>query len=71
MRYILDASVALKWVLDEPDVDRAAATLPARSVAAPAFGRISPNDACYATYRKELRRTTDEPFALFVNSDSA
>ena len=47
------------------------AFLPMRSAAAPAFGRISPNDACYAAYRKELRRTTDEPFALFVNSDSA
>jgi predicted nucleic acid-binding protein len=23
MRYVLDASVALKWVLDEPDVERA------------------------------------------------
>ena len=23
MKYVLDASVALKWVLDEPDVDRA------------------------------------------------
>jgi predicted nucleic acid-binding protein len=23
MRYVLDASVALKWVLDEPEVDRA------------------------------------------------
>jgi transcriptional regulator with XRE-family HTH domain len=42
------------------------AFLPIRNVAAPAFGRIAPNDACYAAYRKELRRTTDEPFAVFV-----
>ena len=43
------------------------ALLPIRNVAAPTFGRITPNDANYAAYRKELRRTTDEPFALFVS----
>jgi transcriptional regulator with XRE-family HTH domain len=42
------------------------AYLPIASVAAPAFGRIAPNDACYEAYRKELRRTVDEPFAMFV-----
>ena len=42
------------------------AFLPIRNVAAATFGRIAPSDANYAAYRKELRRTTDEPFALFV-----
>ena len=44
------------------------ALLPIRNVATPTFGRITPNDANYAAYRKELRRTTDEPFALFVSA---
>ncbi len=44
------------------------AFLPIRNVAAATFGRIAPNDANYAAYRKELRRTTDEPFALFVSA---
>ena len=43
------------------------AFLPIRNAAAATFGRITPDDASYATYRKELRRTTDEPFALFVS----
>ena len=43
------------------------AFLPIRNVAAASFGRVSPSDANYAAYRKELRRTTDEPFALFVS----
>jgi len=43
------------------------AFLPIRNVTAPTFGRISPNDASYQAYRGELRRTTDEPFALFVS----
>ena len=43
------------------------AFLPIRNVAAASFGRIAPSDANYAAYRKELRRTTDEPFALFVS----
>ena len=43
------------------------AFLPIRNVAAASFGRLSPSDANYAAYRKELRRTTDEPFALFVS----
>ena len=42
--------------------------LPLRNFAAATFGRIAPNDANYAAYRKELRRTTDEPFALFVSA---
>jgi hypothetical protein len=28
-------------------------------------GRISPDDANYAVYREHLRRTIDEPFAIF------
>ena len=44
------------------------AFLPIRNVAAASFGRLSPSDANYAAYRKELRRTTDEPFALFVSA---
>ena len=43
------------------------AFLPIRNVAAASFGRIAPSDTNYAAYRKELRRTTDEPFALFVS----
>jgi hypothetical protein len=42
------------------------AFLPIENVTTPAFGRIAPTDACYEAYRKELRRTMDEPFALFV-----
>jgi len=44
------------------------AFLPIRNVAAASFGRIAPSDTNYAAYRKELRRTTDEPFALFVSA---
>lgn len=44
------------------------AFLPIDSIAAPAFGRISPSDASYDAYRRELRRVTDEPFALFLPS---
>jgi transcriptional regulator with XRE-family HTH domain len=42
------------------------AYLPIENVTAPTFGRIAPSDDCYEAYRKELRRTMDEPFALFV-----
>jgi len=43
------------------------AFLPIRNVTAPTFGRTSPTDANYQAYRGELRRTIDEPFALFVS----
>jgi transcriptional regulator with XRE-family HTH domain len=43
------------------------AFLPLRNVVAPSFGRIAPGDANHAAYRGELRRTMDEPFALFVS----
>ena len=42
------------------------AFLPIKAFATPSFGRISPDDANYAVYREHLRRTTDEPFALFL-----
>jgi transcriptional regulator with XRE-family HTH domain len=42
------------------------AFLPIKSVASPTLGRISPDDANYAAYREHLRRTTDEPFAVFL-----
>jgi transcriptional regulator with XRE-family HTH domain len=42
------------------------AFLPVKSVANPSVGRISPDDANYAVYREHLRRTIDEPFALFL-----
>jgi hypothetical protein len=42
------------------------AYLPIKMVAAPTLGRISPDDANYALYRMHLRRTVDEPFALFL-----
>jgi len=30
------------------------------------FGRVGPADACYAMYRKYLKRTVEEPFAVFL-----
>ena len=42
------------------------AYLPVRMVAAPTLGRIPPEDANYVLYRTHLRRTVDEPFALFL-----
>src|ERR1700704_5421218 len=42
------------------------AFLPIKTIPAPALGRISPDDANYAIYREHLRRTLDEPFALFL-----
>jgi transcriptional regulator with XRE-family HTH domain len=42
------------------------AFLPARSIPTPTLGRVSSGDVNYAVYRQHLRRTTDEPFALFL-----
>ncbi|KRR00096.1 helix-turn-helix domain-containing protein [Bradyrhizobium valentinum] len=42
------------------------AYLPIKMVADPTFGRVSVDDPNYAQYRQHLRRTTDEPFALFL-----
>lgn len=40
--------------------------LPARNIESPTVGRISADDPNHAVYREHLRRTIDEPFALFV-----
>jgi hypothetical protein len=42
------------------------AFLPIKSVASPSVGRISPGEPNYDVYREHLRRTIDEPFALFL-----
>ena len=42
------------------------AFLPIKNIPTPSVGRISSSDANYAVYRDHLRRTTDEPFALFL-----
>jgi transcriptional regulator with XRE-family HTH domain len=30
------------------------------------FGRVGPSDSCYAMYRQYLKKTVEEPFALFL-----
>jgi transcriptional regulator with XRE-family HTH domain len=40
--------------------------VPIRALEGAAFGRIDTDHACYARYRQYLRRTIDEPFALFL-----
>jgi transcriptional regulator with XRE-family HTH domain len=42
------------------------AYLPIRMIPSPTLGRISTGDANYAVYRQHLRRTIDEPFAMFL-----
>jgi transcriptional regulator with XRE-family HTH domain len=42
------------------------AYLPLASVKDPQFGRIDATSACYEVYRKYLKRTIDEPFALLL-----
>lgn len=42
------------------------AYLPIAMVENPTFGRISSNNANFALYRQHLRRTTEEPFAMFL-----
>jgi transcriptional regulator with XRE-family HTH domain len=42
------------------------AYLPIRMIPSPTLGRISSGDANYAVYRQHLRRTIDEPFAMFL-----
>ena len=42
------------------------AFLPVKNVPKPSLGRVSADDANYATYREHLRRTIDEPFAIFL-----
>jgi hypothetical protein len=36
------------------------------NVPQPSLGRIGPADANHALYRSHLRRTVEEPFALFL-----
>ena len=40
--------------------------VPFRAVTKPAFGLIKPGHDCYAAYRGFLKRTVEEPFALFM-----
>jgi hypothetical protein len=42
------------------------AYLPIKMVGSPTFGRVSVDDPNYAQYRQHLRRTTEEPFAMFL-----
>jgi len=42
------------------------AYVPLRNVPKPSLGRVAPDDANYELYRKHLRRTVEEPFALFL-----
>ena len=42
------------------------ALLPIKTVPNPSVGRIASGDANYALYRQHLRRTIEEPFALFM-----
>jgi len=42
------------------------ALVPLRGFKEIQFGRVGPEDACYATYRAYLKRTVEEPFALFL-----
>jgi transcriptional regulator with XRE-family HTH domain len=41
------------------------ALLPMKAIPNPTLGRIPPGDINFALYREHLRRTTEEPFALF------
>jgi transcriptional regulator with XRE-family HTH domain len=41
------------------------AYLPLATLAKPEFGRIATGNPCYEGYRKYLKRTVEEPFALF------
>jgi hypothetical protein len=43
------------------------AFVPLKAIASPSFGRVTTSDANYATYRKHLQRTIDEPFAMFLS----
>ncbi|WP_246702778.1 helix-turn-helix transcriptional regulator [Starkeya sp. ORNL1] len=41
--------------------------VPAARFKEPAFGRVSPGDAMHGAYAEYLRRTIEEPFALFIS----
>ena len=42
------------------------AYVPLKMIESPTFGRISSDNANYSAYRAHLRRTIDEPFAMFL-----
>jgi transcriptional regulator with XRE-family HTH domain len=42
------------------------AFLPIKQVAKPTLGRVTKDDTNYANYREHLRKTIEEPFALFL-----
>jgi transcriptional regulator with XRE-family HTH domain len=42
------------------------ALIPLRGFKEVHFGRVTPADSCYAMYNGYLKRTVDEPFALFL-----
>jgi len=42
------------------------AFVPLAGLADPQFGRIGEGHACYQEYRRHLKRTVEEPFALFL-----
>src|SRR4029078_964287 len=42
------------------------AYLPIKMIPKPSFGRISSDNVNYSVYRSHLRRTVDEPFAMFL-----
>src|SRR3984957_1808887 len=46
------------------------AFLPIKTIRNPTLGRISAADGNFAVYREHLRRTTEEPFALFFQGEA-
>jgi hypothetical protein len=42
------------------------ALVPIATMKTVAFGRIAAGNPCYEDYRKVLKRTVEEPFALFL-----
>jgi hypothetical protein len=42
------------------------AFVPLANVKVPTLGRVAPDNANYSLYRDHLRRTVEEPFALFL-----
>lgn len=43
--------------------------VPLQTVQSAEFGQIKPRHACYATYKRLLKRTVEEPFALFLTGE--
>jgi transcriptional regulator with XRE-family HTH domain len=42
------------------------ALIPLRGLKEVHFGRVGPSDSCYAMYRQYIKKTVEEPFALFL-----